>query len=147
MAQIRMIFAILRERMTYYFRVLSPATCPLFTDLAPEMLRSLPRSGISLPGEGGCPEAELWDYLKNQHWLVLAGERCSTNRFMSAVSAARDNLPNWYIDLFERLFLAIELDFVRAKQLLEKIVRLRPGRHEEGGESAPTNANAITIET
>ncbi|CAK0876142.1 unnamed protein product, partial [Prorocentrum cordatum] len=135
----------LREAMTYCFNRLSPSTCPLFMELAPYMIQDLNRVGDRLPGVDS-PEVELWEYLKKRVWVSSPGERCNTNRFMSSVSAAKLNVPYWHIDLLERLFLCLEMDFVRGKKFLEHMVKVKTGKQEELGEGAPTAANAITLE-
>eukprot|EP00959_Pyramimonas_sp_CCMP1952_P400181 8384813-Pyramimonas_sp.AAC.1 len=91
-------------------------------ELAPYMIQDLNRVGDRLPGVDS-PEVELWEYLKKRVWVSSPGERCNTNRFMSSVSAAKLNVPYWHIDLLERLFLCLEMDFVRGKKFLEHMVK------------------------
>lgn len=135
----------MRETMSFVLREFSPAECPLYQELGPRILKDLTLSGVELPGEGD-PMDELWAWMKERNWCAPAGQRCNLNRFMSSVTAARDNVCSWHLDLFERLTLCLELDFVRGQQFLEKIVHLRPGKQESSGESAPTASNALTIE-
>lgn len=135
----------LRETMAFVLRELTPSACPLYQELGPLILKDFALAGIELPGERD-PMDELWEWMRDRNWCAPAGQRCNLNRFMSSATAARDNVNSWHLDLFERLTLCIELDFVRGQQFLAKIVHLRPGKQESGGESAPTAANALTIE-
>ena len=136
----------LAEAARDLFSTVEPNKCPRWQELAPRMLEGLGESGIELPGVDD-PEVELWSYLKSRPWVGRTGERCNMNRFMSSLTAAKEHLPMWWIHLFERLFMCLEMDFMKSNRGVDRLVKLKMDHKlEDDGENGPLNPNAVTID-
>lgn len=135
----------LREAAQELYRGSSPAACPLFQELAPRIADSLSRAGIVLPDEEDM-ETELWRMLGQRVWCSAEHERCNLNRFQSSISAAMKNVDLWWVHFFERCFLALEMDFLRGKQCVDRLVKLRLDSGAAGNAApgaAPTAAVTV----
>lgn len=119
----------LAETAQVQMQRMTPNTFPLLQELAPAMMQGLSQSGVSFCGDDA--EGELWAYLSRRPWFTADGERCNLNKFMSTIAMARRNAPTWEVMFFERLFLGLEMDFLKDTGV-ERLVKLR-GIHEDAG--------------
>lgn len=135
----------LREAMESCFKKHTPRSCPLFLELAPEMLKNLEEHGVQFSGEEDA-ETELWKWLEKRQKFVKAGRKTNLNRFQGSVTTAQRSLPYWWVDAFERVYTCLELDMMKGRQFMQRLV-LRSGPAEEVGETGSTNPKKLTIES
>ncbi len=53
-------------------------------------------------------EEQVWDWLAERATFARQGRRVTKPRFQAVVAAMQDHIPYWHIDLFERVYVALE---------------------------------------
>lgn len=87
----------------------------------------------------------MWEHLESRQQSSRHGYRCNLNRFQGAVTCPMEAIPLWHTLLFERLYLALEQDWMTGKSFNEQIV-LRSGPAEQVTEDGGTIGKRVTIE-
>ena len=86
----------------------------------------------------------MWEYLRATSPFTKKGRRCNLNRFMGIVERPEALLPDWGRDVFERTYVALELDMLRGRKLEERIrVREGPPADRQGGEALGPTGEAL----
>ena len=136
----------LRECMAACFKNLSPEECPLFEDMAPQMVLELEAGDVVTFPRVDRVENELWDWMKGRASFAKLGRRTSMCRFGGALAGMKRVKPLWTVQLFERTFCSIELDFLKGTKFLKRLT-LQPGAAEGvDGVAGPTDPTRVQID-
>ena len=94
---------------------------PLFQELAPAMVKDLETYGLaSFPRTKDVAD-ELLDWLRTRQRRGQLGRRIAMSRYGGSQSAAVKGQGLWHVRLFERTYLALEMDMLKGKRLVDKI--------------------------
>ena len=77
----------------------------------PDLARCLRRDKVDLSGDGEQADV-VWAKLAERSFAFREGVRANTARFLSIIHTARSKTPWWEVHEFERLWLAIECDYL-----------------------------------
>lgn len=148
----------LQESLKQLLENRSPQQVPLFLHLAPWMAKDLEVGGLATFPRDRPLEEELWEWLRERSKRRPLGRRVSTNRFGGTQHAALQHRPLWAVELFERTFLALELDFLSGQRFLDRLlVKTNKGTSLSEGGTDPRRlqvddkalrsccANAVTV--
>ena len=92
------------------------------------------------------PEEELWNILKNRAPFSRPSYRkANLGRFADVIAAPEANINQWYLDLWERTTLALDMDFLRGRQFVNKIL-VRVKDSDDPEHSASTSVKKLRIE-
>ena len=134
----------LKEVMQSVFEKHEQPNMPLFVSMISKLELCYRNLGHSFD-QAGLEEA-IWTLLASRPWYQKLGRKCSMARFHSALHTAKEKVPYWWIDCFERTCTSLETDNLKGKALLSKIATCagRAEQSKEGGTS--TNTATITME-
>eukprot|EP00974_Lingulodinium_polyedra_P033907 3260436-Lingulodinium_polyedra.AAC.1 len=74
------------------------------------------------------------------------GRRVNLSRFLGFLSALEARVPQWHLDLFERTYVALELDMMGNKSLNEKIFMKSASADVVGEKSGSTSVSRVTMD-
>lgn len=128
----------LRAALSELLEKRRPEDCPLFLQLAPMMARDLEDGGVLQFDRERSLEAELWEWLQGRAKRGPLGRRVSMNRFGGTQHSAKHHRPLWVVELFERTFLSLELDFLAGQRFVDKLtVKGKEDASLSGGTTDP----------
>ena len=116
-----------------------PYDVPIFMCYIQGILQNLVQQGIDLPGAKP-QEEEAWDICRQRSFATAEGRRCNTARFLGVTSTTCRRRPFWYIDLWEREFLALEEDMMGSKKFCQKVLLKGVGEAVVGEKGDTTGA-------
>lgn len=134
----------LKEALAELQSQLTPASCPLFLELAPALLAKTSALGIELAGVED-PEIELWRWLMDRGFCRKFGAKISACRFQASVHSAEQNTQEWHVDRFWRTFAALEMDMLKSHKLHERLA-MHSGAAESVEEGGGQTSGRLTIE-
>ena len=131
-----------RELMSSVYRSdVLPEDVPLFVAHSERIIENLRTTGVVFDNNK-CLLRQAWDWFRvNRCESLASGRRTSTCRFMGLPCAIIDHVNHWGLDLFERTYVALELDKLGNRALVEKL-KLDPtvaAVEEPSGERASTS--------
>lgn len=131
----------IRNTMSHFYESHeTPRKVPLFLAYAPGIVDGLKRMGDSMANEGDL-EQEAWQCMQRRSFGTPEGRRINLCRFMGFIHGLQQHVPAWYVNLFERLTVAIEYDMLSNKALTDKLM-VQPGEAEEVGEKVGSTSGA-----
>ena len=137
-------FVQIRAHMRECYASERPSNMPVFQLMASRIADALQASGVAFPAEGS-REDHCWGYLRQRTKYATMGTRVSLQGFLGGLHSLISRLPDWWIDCWERTYVAIEEDFLRGKSFNAKLVR--PTRHDEVTEGGgQTRSRTINME-
>ena len=96
---------------------------PLYMAYAPEIVQHLQDMGVQFDDPHLSEEEQAWRWLcDNRGDWVAEGRMINTCRFLGLPAGIAKKVDFWYIDLFEREYVCIELDLFGNKALKDKLV-------------------------
>ena len=96
---------------------------PLYMAYASEIIQHLKDMGVQFDDPHLSEEEQGWRWLcKNRSEFVAEGRMTNTCRFLGLPAGIVKHVGFWYIDLFEREYVSIELDFFGSTALKTKLV-------------------------
>lgn len=117
----------LREALSLLLACRAPEGSPLFLQLAPQMAKELEEGGLAQFPRERHLEHEVWDWLRHRAKGGQLGRRVSMDRFGGTQHAVAQHRPLWTVELFERCFLALELDFLAGRKFVDKLIVKQQG--------------------
>ena len=120
-------------------------TTPVFAEFAADIHATMKKHGHAFPNEQSL-EKEAWDLCKSTDRFTRNNYRLNFNRFQGGIKTyEEESLPRWPQDLWERMFLCLELDMLHGAAVRRLV--LRPGAADHFGEGGGSTASdRITIE-
>lgn len=137
--------AMLRDSMKDCFEKHSAHNMPLFMSMCSKLAEMFRSEGHVFEDDEPI-EVQVWELMRRRGFYKAMGRKCNLARFHGGLSAAMRNVNCWWADAFERVFTALEMDFLCGRAFLEKI-KAQVGPTEattEGGQS--TSSKRITMD-
>ncbi len=132
----------LSESMAALMKKSTPATCPLFLNMCNDIGECYRLLGHQFENDSGpLFQREVWNLLSKEPFAPSGFYRCNTNRFMGSLHTGSHRVKRWDIDRFERSFMAVELDLLGCRKVIEKITMPRSAVEvvaEGGGSTSST---------
>lgn len=103
----------------------TPETTPLFMSMAAHLIEAFEKQGFEWATdlEKKSKEQQVWEALRERNRLQKHGRRTQLVRFLALVQALRTHLPNWWVDLWERTWVALEEDFLKGRSLARMVIK------------------------
>lgn len=135
----------LRQAMTSHYEQNTHDSSVLFNHFLPGLSQELEALGHTWSSRESVA-AEAWSILSDREPLRGSGSRMSLCRFQSTIAKAELKVGEWWLDLFERTFLALEQDWLGSRRFGDHF-KITLGEAEQPGESGgSTNPNIKTFE-
>jgi hypothetical protein len=129
-------FIQLRHAMQEHYETHTHETSVLFQHFLPGLATELEMQGYEWSSRAAMP-MEVWAALKAREALKGSGSRMSLCRFQSMISKPETKVKEWFIDLLERTYLAIESDMLQGGKFMQQF-QVKVGDAEQPGEDGGT---------
>ena len=135
-------FAQIRDLVREHFNLMTPATSPIFSYLAPDMHKE--RQNDLMVDEGESHDQALWRHLKaeNEH-RTKDGHACVA-RFCSVIAGTRSLVRTWHCRAFQLAVASIEANMVTTKSLPNIAFRAHGADEASVGEEGTTSKNVVS---
>lgn len=132
----------IKSAMGHLFASQSHNSCLLCQTHLGDILRE---TNELLPDDGhSSAEQRAWEWLRDHASFAKEGCKCNLNRFLSVIKEGLDLKARWTSYLFQCEFVALEMDMVGSRKLVDKIVEPAGGRDQ--GSTPTTSALATAID-
>lgn len=122
-----------------------PSQCPLYLELVPRMVEELEGCGqASFPRQEPV-EDELWSFLGERNRHGAMGRRVCMARYGAPLDAAAKHRGFWSVNLWERLYVALEHDHMKGRRCAETF-SVRKKDADEAPSSSTTSKRAMAID-
>lgn len=138
-------FLQLRHAMQAHYSESSPDQSVLFRHYMPDIAKELESTGHTWGSEEGKAD-DVWQALVHREALKTTGGRMSLCRFQSVIAKAEVKVNEWFVDLLDRSYLAVECDMLQGKKFMERMRIAMPTDEDDGDDCGTTNPTVKTFE-